>query len=348
MTGDNPRVRGSVAWASSLVAVAALVAGCSSGSGSGPTTSGGPSPTVSAAAPTSSTSIAVAPGPDGVVTITSADVPMPAPVDPQLSPSAPRRIVSLATGVGETLAALGLADRVVGRDETSDVPAIDAAPVVTKAHATNAEKVLALTPDLVLVDDATSPPEAIQQIRDAGVRVVSVPQAWTIGDIAARTRAVAEAVGAAPAAADAVIAEAGAASASASPSASASGPRVAFLYLRGTSAIYLVGGAGSGADSMIAAAGGTDAGAAAGLAAFTPMTAEAVAAMNPDVILVMTKGLESVGGVEGLLQLPGVAQTRAGQERRVVAVDDTLLLSFGPRTGELAGALRSAFAAVSP
>ena len=346
MTGDNPRVQGSVAWASSLVAVAALVAGCSSGSGSGPTTSGGPSPTVSAAAPTSSTSIAVAPGPDGVVTITSADVPMPTPVDPQLSPGAPRRIVSLATGVGETLAALGLADRVVGRDETSDVPAIDAAPVVTKAHATNAEKVLALTPDLVLVDDATSPPEAIQQIRDAGVRVVSVPQAWTIGDIVARTRAVAEAVGAAPAAADAVIAEAGAASASASPS--GTGPRVAFLYLRGTSAIYLVGGTGSGADSMIAAAGGTDAGAAAGLAAFTPMTAEAVAAMNPDVIVVMTKGLESVGGVDGLLQLPGVAQTRAGQERRVVAVDDTLLLSFGPRTGELATALRSAFAAVSP
>ena len=46
-----------------------------------------------------------------------------------------QRIVSLATGVGETLAALGVADRVVGRDETSDVPAIDAAPVVTKAHA---------------------------------------------------------------------------------------------------------------------------------------------------------------------------------------------------------------------
>ncbi|MFN8171759.1 MAG: iron chelate uptake ABC transporter family permease subunit [Candidatus Nanopelagicales bacterium] len=110
---------------------------------------------------------------------------------------------------------------------------------------------------------------------------------------------------------------------------------MSFLYLRGTSAIYLVGGAGSGADSMILARPArTDAGAAAGLAAFTPMTAEAVAAMNPDVILVMTKGLESVGGVEGLLQAcrasPRPAPVRSAAWSPSAS---TLLLSFGPRTG---------------
>jgi iron complex transport system substrate-binding protein len=334
VTSDNPRVRGSVRWAGILAAMAVLAAGCSAGT-SAPTPPGSTSPS-SPSAPSA--------GADQVLTITSADVPMPAAVDPGLSAAAPKRIVSLATGVGETLAALGVADRVVGRDETSDVPAIDAAPVVTKAHSTSAEKVLALSPDLVLIDDATAPPEAVDQIRNAGVRVVSVPSAWTLTDIAARTRAAAEAVGASPAAADAVIAEASATA----PSSSTAGPRVAFLYLRGTAAVYLVGGAGSGADSMIEAAGGVDAGAAAGLAAFTPLTAEALAAMNPDVILVMTKGLESVGGVDGLVQLPGVAQTTAGQERHVVAVDDTLLLSFGPRTGALATALHAAFAAEAP
>ena len=114
---------------------------------------------------------------------------------------------------------------------------------------------------------------------------------------------------------------------------------MAFLYVRGTSAIYLVGGRAPAPTPSCSAAGGIDAGAAAGYDAFVPLTAEAVAALDPDVILVMSKGLESVGGIDGLVGLPGVAQTPAGRDRRVVAVDDTLLLSFGPRTGALIEAL---------
>lgn len=247
------------------------------------------------------------------------------------------RIVSLATGVGETVAALGAGQRVVGRDETSNVAAIDAAPIVTKAHAVSAERVLALEPDLVLVDASTSPPEALDQIRSTGVRVVEVPEAWTLADIGPRTAAVAAAIGASKQAADRVTD-----AASGQPYASKTGARVAFLYLRGTAAVYLIGGKGSGADALIAAAGGTDVGASAGLDPFVPLTPEALATLQPDVILVMTNGLESVGGVDGLVTLPGVAQTPAGTNRRVIAVDDTLLLSFGPRTGSLIEALHAA------
>jgi iron complex transport system substrate-binding protein len=60
-----------------------------------------------------------------------------------------------------------------------------------------------------------------------------------------------------------------------------------------------------------------------------------LATLNPDVLIVMTKGLESVGGVSGLLKLPGVAQTKAGKNSAVIDVDDSLLLSFGPRTPSL-------------
>jgi iron complex transport system substrate-binding protein len=73
------------------------------------------------------------------------------------------------------------------------------------------------------------------------------------------------------------------------------------------------------------------------------LTAEEIVKLDPEVLLVMTKGLESVGGIDGLLQLPGIAQTRAAATRAVVAVDDTLLLSFGPRTGEVVIALHDAF-----
>ncbi|NDA54304.1 MAG: ABC transporter substrate-binding protein, partial [Actinobacteria bacterium] len=111
--------------------------------------------------------------------------------------------------------------------------------------------------------------------------------------------------------------------------------RVAFLYVRGTASVYLLGGSGSGADEIVAAAGGVDVGALNGLAAFTPLTAEAIVQADPDVLLVMTRGLESVGGIDGLLALPGVSSTRAATTRAVIAVDDDLLLSFGPRTGAL-------------
>lgn len=305
------------------VATSALLAGCA-GSGA-----------VSSEASPSAT---YHPPREVVTTITSADVSMPeiSPTD-GLTTAGPMRIVSLATGVAETIAALGAGQRVVGRDETSDVPAIDAVPIVTKAHAVSAERVLALEPDLVLVDASTSPPEALNQIRSTGVRVVEVPEAWTLADIGPRTAAVAAAIGAAAAAADRVTA---AALGQSYPS--ATGPKVAFLYLRGTAAVYLIGGKGSGADALIEAAGGTDVGAAAGLDPFVPLTPEALANLQPDVILVMTKGLESVGGVNGLLKLPGAAQTPAGLNRRVIAVDDTLLLSFGPRTGALIEALHAA------
>ncbi|RSS35002.1 hemin ABC transporter substrate-binding protein, partial [Streptomyces sp. WAC08241] len=110
-------------------------------------------------------------------------------------------------------------------------------------------------------------------------------------------------------------------------------PRVAFLYVRGSAAVYLLGGAGSGASSLLEAAGAVDAGKESGLVKdFTPITSEALAKAAPDAILVMSKGLASVGGVDGLVGIPGVAETPAGADRRVVTVDDGVLLNYGPRT----------------
>jgi iron complex transport system substrate-binding protein len=270
------------------------------------------------------------------IVITSADLGDPPVLATGTTEGAPQRIVSLANGIGETLVALGATERVVGRDETSDIPALQGVPVVTQAHSLAAERVLQLTPDLVLIDENTNPPEAIDQLRASGVRVVQVPMAWTVADIPARTAAVADAIGATGLTDFAITTE----------STTGSKPRVAFLYLRGPSAIYLLGGEQSGADALIAAAGGVDVGAEAGLAAFTPLTSEALIAADPEVLLVMTKGLESVNGVDGLLALPGVQQTTAARNRAVIAVDDGVLLSFGPRTGTLIEKLQSALASL--
>ena len=206
---------------------------------------------------------------------------------------------------------------------------------MTSGHQVISEKVIALRPDLVIIDASTGPKAALDQIRSAGIKVVQTPESWTLSDIAKKVNAVGVAIGA-PVQAEELNTQLKKVEQSQKV---ANSPRVAFLYLRGTSAIYLIGGPGSGADSLIESIGGVDVGALSLKHPFNTLTPEALAAANPDVILVMTKGLESVGGVAGLLKLPGVAQTNAGKNARVIDVDDSLLLSFGPRTPSLLNAL---------
>ena len=273
------------------------------------------------------------------IEITSSDVAFADPFGEPWPSSAAQRIVTIANGSGEVVVALGGGSQIVGRDETSNAPEISGTPIVTSGHEINAESVIALNPDLVLIDASSGPQESIDSLKNAGIRVVEVPEAWTIADIGSKVSAIGGAVGAPALAVEYVSTLTSvAAQLPLSPT-----PRVAFLYLRGTSAIYLLGGAGSGADSMIKEAGGIDVGEQAQLGAFTPLSAEELIKLDPDVLLVMTNGLQSVGGIDGLLQLPGVAQTKAAASRSVIAVEDTMLLSFGPRTGELVLALNQAF-----
>lgn len=244
------------------------------------------------------------------------------------------RIVSLWGNITETVYALGLGDNVVGRDVASTFVEAEDVPVVTRAHDVSPESVLSLRPTVVLVDPTIGPPEAIDQIRGAGVPVVVVDEVTTLAGIGDRIVQIATALGVAEqgerlaAEADAEIEEM-----SATVPDDVDPPRIAFLYMRGQAGVYLIAGPGSGADEMIEAAGGEDAGTAIGLdRPFTPITSEALTEAAPEVILMTTTGLESVGGVDGLAEIPGIAQTPAGRERRVVTVEDGLLFSFGGRT----------------
>jgi len=253
------------------------------------------------------------------------------------------RVVVLANGVAEIMNSLNAKEIIVGRDISSSEKALSDIPVVTSGHQVLPEKVIALKPDIVIIDAATGPKAAIEQIKTAGIRVVQTPESWTLADIADKVNSVATAIGAAQQGQLLNRAITAAIETSTLPSK----PRIVFLYLRGTSSIYLIGGRGSGADSLISSIGAIDVGAQTLPRPFNTMTSESLATLDPDVIIVMTKGLQSVGGISGLLKLPGVAQTRAGKNHAVIDVDDSLLLSFGPRTPSLVKALAKAVSAVS-
>ncbi len=250
---------------------------------------------------------------------------------------AAERIVPLSGSLSEIVFTLGLGDRVVARDITATFAQAEKLPIVTRNHDVSAESVLSLKPDLVIAETTTGPEEAIGQIRDAGVPVLVIDPAKDLGDVGPRIQAVADALGV-PSAGKELTKRSEdriAAVRKEIPQQDES-PRVAFLYLRGSASVYLIGGQDSGATSLLEAAGAVDAGAESGLEKdFTAITTEALAQAAPDAILVMTKGLASVGGIDGMVEIPGVAQTPAGMERRVVSIEDGVLLNYGPRTDQV-------------
>ncbi|MEV0530468.1 ABC transporter substrate-binding protein [Kitasatospora sp. NPDC050463] len=311
-----------------LVALGLLLALTACGSGAGP--AGATAEAGASRAPDAVEPLPAEPTPRLPATAASAD-------GRQVTVTSANRIIPLNGSLAEIVFSLGLGPKVVARDVSTTFQQAAALPVITQAHDVSAEGVLSLHPTVVLADRSTGPAEAIAQIRAAGVPLIVLDDAKRLADVGPRIDTVAAGLG---------VPDAGrqlkerteqriTGTTAALPTVDRH-PKVAFLYLRGSASVFLLGGPASGATSLIEAVGGEDAGRAAGLTGdFTPLTSEALVKAAPDAILVMSRGLESVGGVDGLLKLPGVAQTPAGLDRRIVSIEDGQLLSYGPRTPQV-------------
>jgi iron complex transport system substrate-binding protein len=258
--------------------------------------------------------------------------------------------LDIAGSIAATVFALGFGDSVIGRDISTTFPEAADLPVVTSSgHAISSEAVLALRPTLVITDGTVGPTDVVLQLREAGITVVYVDAEPGLAAPSELARQVAAALGS-PETGDLLadrleseLAEVIAAIESIRPEDPADRVRILFLYLRGTSGIYYLFGEESGADELIEAVGGIDVAGEIGWVGLRPMTDEALVAANPDLILVMSGGLESVGGVEALLaEKPAIALTRAGEARRFVDMADGEVLSFGPRTPAVLDALARA------
>ncbi|WP_417885370.1 heme/hemin ABC transporter substrate-binding protein [Zunongwangia sp.] len=115
-------------------------------------------------------------------------------------------------------------------------------------------------------------------------------------------------------------------------------PRVLFVYARGAGTL-LVAGKTTPVAKMIALSGGKNA--IDSFDDYRPLTTEAVAKANPDVLLFFKSGLQSVGGLQGVKKIQGLAETEAAKKEQIIAMDGLLLTSFGPRTGKAANILNS-------
>eukprot|EP01036_Dinobryon_divergens_P002716 gene2716-3564_t len=86
------------------------------------------------------------------------------------------RIVSVGGVVTEVIYALGLQDRIVGVDSTSQFPpdALRDKANVGYVRALSAEGVLSLKPSMVMLVDGAGPPGAVSLLNESGVGIVRV------------------------------------------------------------------------------------------------------------------------------------------------------------------------------
>jgi len=111
-------------------------------------------------------------------------------------------------------------------------------------------------------------------------------------------------------------------------------PNVMVIHFGRASNIYFVmSGRGGTADKMIQYAGGKvthyDAKGA------RQISAEAVATSNPDIIIATDYGYDQMGSMDKFISdIPGVALTNAGKNKRIVRFEEHDLVYFGPRSGQ--------------
>lgn len=251
----------------------------------------------------------------------------------------PARVVGLGGAVTEIIYALDAEKTLVGSDSSSIYPAAALKlPKVGYYRAVSVEGLASLKPDLVLAADQAGPPQALEQIRKLGSKVVTLPSAPTLAALDQRILGTANALEMPErgrALVDRLHAELRAIRPVSQP--------VRVLIVSSHTGKMQGMGTDTAGDAMLALAGGTNV--LASQTGFKPFSAEAAAALKPDVIVTTTMSVGASGSAEAFLAQPGLNATPAARNRRIVVMDDLLLLGFGPRLPEALRQLQTGLAA---
>lgn len=241
----------------------------------------------------------------------------------------PKRIVTLSANVTETVFAIGLGDSIVGVDSSSLYPQMATnKSQVGYYRRINAEGLLGLAPDLIIATDAAGPPEVIEKIRKSGIPMAILSSEASLKGAQNRIEQISTLLDKKKEGHTLVWEMQDQLAAMRKPKEQ---PKVLFIYAR-SGGTQNVAGLDTSANAMIELAGGINA--VQGYTGYKPMNAEAILAAQPDYVLFTSRGLESIGGVETAKKLPGISETPAAANDKIISIDDLLLLGFGPRTAE--------------
>ena len=244
------------------------------------------------------------------------------------------KIVSLKGTITEVLDDLGEQNNLVGVDVTSTYPASvkEKAQDLGHVRSLSIEALLALKPTKVYATDKDLNPEQIAQLKNAGIQTEIIKQDYSVEGTKELVKTVATSLNKQDF--DAITSKIDNDLKALKPLATK--PKVLFIYARGAGNL-MVAGTNTPMEKIIGIAGGQNA--ITEFEDFKPLTPEAVVKANPDYILMFDKGLESIGGIDGVIKLEGVASTNAGKNKKIIAMDGQLVSGFGPRVGQAASQL---------
>ncbi|MCO7515508.1 ABC transporter substrate-binding protein [Pseudomonas guariconensis] len=262
-----------------------------------------------------------------------------------LAAELPQRWVSAGGALSEWISALGGEQRLVGVDTTSQHPeSLKALPSIGYQRQLSAEGILSLRPDVLVGTEEMGPPPVLAQIRKAGVRVELFSSKAELGAVDENLKHLGSLLGAEQKAAelaagyhqqlDALQAKVKQAQAS------QQAPGV-LLLVGHAGAKPLIAGQGTAGDWLLRQAGARNL---ADHQGYKNFSVEALAALDPDVVVFSDRSLSGEQALQALLkENPALAASRAVRDKRLVSLDPTLLVGgLGPRLPatlhELAGA----------
>ena len=248
--------------------------------------------------------------------------------------TAQSRIITAGSSSSEIVCALGHCDAIVVTDRTSTYPEkLQHLPSIGYRNSIGAEGIISQSPNLVILEEEYVKDALIEQLESTGIKTVVVAQDGTWESTQERIKAIATALDEEAAGQQLIATMSDELDEVAKLVASTDArPTVLCVYARGPGNMQV---AGKNTSFTLLEVAGTK-NAVPEIDGFKPLNTEALIQANPDYMLFFTSGLQSVGGVDGVLDITGVAQTTAGKQRQIIAMDGVKLTNWGPRLPEAA------------
>lgn len=245
---------------------------------------------------------------------------------------AQQKIITAGSAITETVCALGDCDKIIASDRTSLYPEhIQQLPSIGYRTAINAEGIISLKPTLVIAEKDYVEESVLSQLSASGIKLLIIERQLNFNDTKRYINQIGSVLGRTEEARKLIeknereIVEAKSLLKKATAT-----PKVLAVYNRGTSTMSIAGKATF--SEILQYVGATNA--FEKVEGYKPLNTEALIAANPEYLVMTSTGFESIGGMEGVLKIPGVAQTTAGKKKQVAVVNSLKLTNFGPRFGE--------------
>lgn len=243
-----------------------------------------------------------------------------------------QRVISAGGSISEWVVAMGGEQQLVGVDTTSLHPvSLQALPRVGYQRQLAAEGVLTLQPQVLFGSAEMGPPPVLEQLRAAGVQIETLPVDANLAAVSQTVRRIGQVLARGEQAEQALnsFSQAMALQQQELKRVKGEAPRVLLVFSAG-SGNPLTAGSNTVGDWLIKQSGGENLALHQG---FKALSGESMLALNPQIIIVADRHNQGLDALETVLSsVPALQHTQAVQNKRVIAIDPTLLVGgLGPR-----------------